>query len=443
MKHIYILLGIFLSAWTLTSCLGSGNTTTEVSSDATVASLRFTANDSMPGLAAATFIIEDRIDTGLIHNIDSIQFGTRIDKVIPIFNFNATPGAAIVYTPTDTTILSVSDTINFAQRPVYLQVVASDNMHEKWYKIEVNVHKVDPDLFDWKRMGWNIYPTEGVEQKAVELQGEYYIFLNNGIQNSLYYSRSTRGWSEVSITGLPANCQVRNILQVGDTLYYADGDMLYTSTNATEWNATTLDVKLVNLLFQFNDSIWGIAHNQETNSYHLATSFNASNWQVGKQLPADFPISDYAALTFRSASNRLRAMVVGGFSSQGASLNTRWNVEYTPEKGYTWTNFSIEQPSFSSLTGASVVWYANKFYMFGGVDANNQIGEYPILESIDEGMHWNVPDSTHNCLPADYEKRTKSSVFVGSDNAIYIIGGQSRTEIFSDVYRGKLNSIDW
>ncbi len=444
MKHLHIILFALFAACTLNACLDSGNnTTTTVSDDATVASMRFTANDTMPGLQAATFIIEDRVDTGLIHNIDSILFGTRIDSVIPIFAFNATPAAAIIYTPNDTTMLSVSDTIDFSQRPVYLQVVASDNIHEKWYEIQVNVHQVDPDLFTWEQLTLAIYPTEGTEQKAIELQKTFYVFVNDGISNALYSSTNARSWQKASINGLPDNCQVRNILQIGDVLYYANGETLYTSTNASDWSTLTPNVNLVNLLFSFNNKIWGIAYDATTQAYQLATSDDATTWEIEQTLPADFPISDYAALTFTSASNRLRAMVIGGFSATGESLNTRWNVEYTEDKGYTWTNFSIEQPTFGSLTGVSVIWYNEQFYLFGGVDANNQVGEYAMLESHDEGMHWNVPDSTHNRLPDTYPLRSKSSVFVGSDNAIYIVGGQSRTQVFSDVYRGKLNSIDW
>ncbi len=444
MKHLYIILFSFVWACVLTACLDStNNSTTTVSSDATVASMRFTANDTMPGLKAATFIIEDRVDTGLIHNVDSILFGTRIDKTIPVFTFNATPGAAIVYTPSDTVMLSTRDTIDFSERPVYLQVVASDNMHQKWYEIQVNVHQVDPDLFTWNLLSSNIYPTTGAEQKAFELDGIFYIIVNDGLSNTLYRSANARMWDKVALNGLPNNCQVRNILQIDNTLYYATGNQIYTSTDAATWSAFTTNEQIVNLLFSFTEKIWGIAYDAATEQYHLATSADAITWQIEQVLPANFPISDYAALTFESASRRPRAMVVGGFSATGESLNTRWNVEYLPEKGYTWTNFSIEQPTFGSLTGVSVIWYDERFYLFGGVDANNTLGEYAMLESYDEGMHWSVPDSAHNCLPASYQLRSKSSVFVGSDNAIYIVGGQSRTRIFSDIYRGKLNSIDW
>lgn len=429
----------------LTACSSGTETVEEVSSDATVSSLTFTANDSFPGLDDAVFTIEELIDTGLIYNVDSLLFGTRVDSVIPIFRFNYTPATVMLYTPFDTTVLSGSDTINFTQNPSRLQVIASDQVTEKWYHINVNVHQVDPDLFVWEQMATDIYPAEGAEQKVLGMEDKLYLFVNNGFANTLYTSSNAKVWEQHPVSGLPQNCQVRNMLQAGGKLYYGQDNILYTSLNGTEWTATDFalqGISFSNMLFEFNDSIWAIIEDSNA-ALQLATSKDGNEWTIRQEVPADFPISDYAALSFTSATNRRRAMIVGGFAQDGTSLNTRWNVEYSPDKGYRWKNFSIEQPDFQSLTGVSVVWYNDRFYMFGGVDADNQIGEYTILESLDEGLNWQVPDSASNLLPENYTPRSKTSVTIGSDNAIYILGGQSRTQIFSDAFRGKLNSIDW
>ncbi len=443
MKKVYISLILLLTIG-FVSCLEQTTTPTEVSSDATVKSMRFSAVDTLPGLAAATFLIEEGVDTGKIYNVDSILYGTRVDSVIPIFTFNATPSSAILYTHNDTISLSVSDTVDFSHNPTRLQVIASDNETEKWYHIYVNVHQVDPDLFVWERMANGVYPTTGAEHKVLRLGDQLCLFVNNGLTNSVYTSARGTIWTRSDVTGLPTMCQVRNMIVADETLYYVADKTVYTSTNASAWQATehaAASFQFVNLLFEYNDSIWAIVEQGE--NYHLATSKQGAEWRVHEPLPANFPISDYAALTFESISGRPRAMVMGGFAANGESLNTRWNVELTHDRGYVWTNFSIEQPNFESLTGVDVVSYDNRLYLFGGVDANNQIGEYAILESIDEGLNWFVPDSAHNYLPDTYTLRTKPSVAVGSDNALYIVGGQSRTQIFSDVFRGKLNSIDW
>lgn len=445
MKKLIIYLFPVLAIGMCACSSGSGQSVATVSSDATVASLTFAANDSFPGLSKAVFLIEDRIDTGMIYNVDSLLFGTRVDSVIPTFRFHYTPGAAVVYTFSDTIPLTGLDTVDFSVNPTLLHVIASDYVSDKWYKIYVNVHQVDPELYVWERVADNVYPVTGTEQKAVWQKGAIRLFVNDGVCNRLYESPDGRSWTQTEVTGLPVNCQVRNIIEADDKLYYGDGAMLYMTSEAAEWTGVDFSesaIRFVNMLYFFNDSVWAMVQTEE-DAYRLASSFDGTKWAVHEVLPADFPVSDYAALAFRSASNRRRAMIVGGFSAAGDALNTRWNVEVAPEGGYNWSNFSIEQPHFKSFTGASVIWYNQQFFMFGGADADNQVDKYAMLESVDEGMHWFVPDSAHNLLPADYRLRSKQSVLVDTDNNIYIIGGQSRTEVFADVYRGRLNSIDW
>lgn len=447
MKHtsIYIFLIVVLLTGIGVAC-NRTTTTTTPSSDPTISSLTFASKDSFPGLAKAVFTIEERNDTGLIYNVDSLLYGTHIDSVVPAFRFKHTPASAVIYTPRDTITLTGKDTIDFTVRPMYIRVVAEDLVTTKWYAIEVNVHQVDPDLYVWEQTADKVYPTEGAEQKLTILNSRLYLFVNYGTYNKLYASAQGEEWTEQTLTGLPDNCDVRTIMQGKDELWYADGTSIYKSSDALTWSQTDLSAEsflLTNMLLCFNDSLWAIAQDKTTELYHLALSADGESWTLRDALPEDFPVSDYATTTFLSKSKRLRAMVMGGFSAKGESLNTRWNVEYLPGKGYKWLNFSIDQPKFQKLTGVAVIAYADRFFLFGGVDADNRIGSYAILESQDEGMNWYVPDSAHNMLPATYTLRTKPSVAIDEKQNIFIVGGQSRTEVFSDVYRGRLNSIDW
>ena len=47
-----------------------------------------------------------------------------------------------------------------------------------------------------------------------------------------------------------------------------------------------------------------------------------------------------------------------------------------------------------------------------------------------------------NQLPEVYQARQKQTAIVRG-NDIYLFGGQDQTSSYSDVYRGRLNSIDW
>ena len=139
-------------------------------------------------------------------------------------------------------------------------------------------------------------------------------------------------------------------------------------------------------------------------------------------------------------------MIIGGFAENGQSLNTRWNLEYSthplPHGTYRLEEFSIDRPHFTSLTGISVIEYNDQLLLFGGVDDQMQYFGREIFSSVDEGLTWTTTDSTKNQLPEVYQARQKQSAIV-RDNNIYLFGGQDKTTTYSDVYKGRLNSIDW
>ncbi len=135
-------------------------------------------------------------------------------------------------------------------------------------------------------------------------------------------------------------------------------------------------------------------------------------------------------------------MIIGGYDTEGNGLNSRWNIEYSVATGYRYANFAIERPLRSAILGAAAVYYGNRFYLFGGVDAEAQYISSTALYSDDEGLNWFPIDTVHNRLMDVYTQRTQTSATV-YDNCIYLFGGQSRTEMYSDVLCGKLTSIDW
>jgi len=447
-KIQYYILCLIICPFCLSACLDRQNTDTTTYSEALVTGMAFASNDSFPGLAAAKFKIITATDTGMIYNEDSLLFGTMIDTVIPHLTFNHTPYYTIFYTGADSTADTIlytgADTIDFTHQPVQLLVMASDQETWKMYNIYVNVHTVDPDLYHWDLYNDQIFTTQGAESKAFLINDVFHLFVSNGFNTQLYTSQDAKAWSQpTTVSALPSGCAIRKMIEADGTLYYPAGDKLYTSTDGINWGTADIsDFTLVNMLFSFNDSIWGIAQTS-ANELKLCNMAKGGSMALsGISLPADFPVSEYAALPFASASNRKRAMIVGGFDQAGNSLNSRWNLDYLKGKGYTLVNFSIEQPSFASLTGASIVVYNNELHMFGSVSADNAISGDNQLISVDEGLNWLVPDSAENLMPDTYRNRQKASVLVReSTHELFIIGGQTRGETFSDVYRGLLNKL--
>lgn len=429
-------IGMLCALFMLNSCLNKEYTTVETSDNATVLSLKFDENDSIPHLDEAEFIIDN--DNNLIYNKDSLPYQTRIDSVFPSFTFASTAGAALIVDG-DTMYLTGNDTVDFTVQPVKLINYASDGIHFKEYDIYVNVHQVEPELFVWTQLCEAVYQHEGSSQKALQKDGAFYVLVSSGLKNYLYVSEDASQWQMRAVEGLPQNIDFRQALVFNGKFYVASEGKLYASDDASVWNETShSDYEFVNLLYVFNDELWAVVRNVQTRAITFAGSRDAQTWMEGVALPEKFPISDYAAFTFESRTGKAKAMVMGGITAEGVVCNTRWCTE----DGSLWVDYSVEQPEFGSLSGAAVVYYADRLLMFGGVDANNQLFEGPVLESYDEGLHWAAPDTTLNKLPETFAVRTNQSAFVYG-TSIYLFGGRTRTQVFSDMWKGKLNKMDF
>ena len=427
----------------------------ETSSDARVNTFTFYTDTLNPGLTEITYKIDHSGDTGRIYSADSLRFGTRLDSVVPYVTYKATPGSATFYLP-DTTIESTGvDTMNFNQSPIYLKVISSDLSNEQWYKISIYVHQADPELYTWEQLTESIFEPQNCVTKAFLTKDGFALFVNNGLATTLYQSKEGKTWTQTAsqISSLPVPCYVRDIVQHHDTLYYIDGGSLFYSTDLITWikkDYSSSSAVPVTMLLSYNNQPWCVIQDSTSQQLILATIqvdsicplTNIAGTTNG-YLPATFPISEFAALSFESSSERPRAMVVGGRDYNGNIVNSRWNLEYAPNSGYRLKDFSISQPTFESLTGVSIIQYDGKLLMFGGI--NNDLSlRSDILYSIDEGMNWLLPDTTKNQLPSMYDpKRYNQTVLVDDSSNIFIIGGQSNKQSFSDVYRGFLNSAKW
>ena len=428
-------------------------TTITTSDENRVQTFTFYEDTLNPGLTQATYKIEHRTfpDTGLIYCKDSLKFGTRLDSVVTYITYKATPGSATFYLPNDTIISTGYDTLDLTQKPVYLQVLASDMTSERWYRIEVHAHQINPDLYVWEKLVDNIFPPQNCETKAFYINNQFVLYVNNGLSTQIYTSKDAQTWSKSNIqTNLPTPCNVRDIVQQGNTLYYIAKEQLYKSTNLHDWTIvdySTASFEPINMLLAYNNHAWCIIQERSTERLQLATiqhdqivPMTNIDGLIDGYLPNEFPISDFAATAFESSSERPRAMIVGGRDINGNPLNSRWNLEYLPtDKKYRLKDYSISQPTFHTLTGASIIQYNEQLMMFGGID-NDLEWNSNILYSDDEGMNWYVPDTACNQLPMEYQSRQNQSVIV-NQKSIYLIGGQSHTTSFSDVYRGRLNSL--
>lgn len=447
-------LGLLLIAFSAVSCLDTG-TTVEISTNPTFVSLTFAANDSIPYLEDADFTLEYDEDLGdsIIVNLDSLPYNTRIDSVFPTFQFQSSSGLTLLMKDStglglDTVLITGTDTIDF-NRVISVTNVAEDESTTRTYQIKVNVHKVEGELYVWQKIKDQVYSNLASQQKAVQFNDKYFYYFGTGVRNVLYTSTDLVNWSTQNTSGLPVGMEMRNMIEYNSKLYLVQmGVGLYESADGSNWTKTTVlpsGFELVNFLFVLNNQLWSIVKTDDTSDYHFATSADGSNWTVKGIIPESFPIGDYAAVSFFSRTKKPKALVAGGYDKSGNVLRTSW----TTEDGLYWVDFSNENTTLDYTAGASIVVYDDKLLMFGGMDADDNVVENYYKQSVDEGFTWVVPDTTYNVLEDTlrqivYEPRSYQSVLYKADTKqLVLIGGRSKSQVYSDVWTGKLQRLSF
>jgi hypothetical protein len=202
-KFFYIFAAISLL---FISCDDS-ETAVATSSETRVNTFSFQKDTANLGLTEAIYKIEHLSDTGLIYSVDSLRFGTRLDSVVPYVTYKATPASATYFLPDTTVVSTGADTLDFSKGPIYLLVKSSDLNHKRWYRIDINVHQADPNLYVWSKLTDQIFPSQNCQIKAFYANGLLSLFVNNGFATTIYQSADGASWKTAEApTGLPTPC---------------------------------------------------------------------------------------------------------------------------------------------------------------------------------------------------------------------------------------------
>ena len=274
----------------------------------------------------------------------------------------------------------------------------------------------------------------------------FFAFLSDGYTVGMTQSADAVTWTdEQAVSGLPQNTAVRQIVTdslSSDFCYLADTSM-YRSKDGANWTATTLTFpvspfKIEATLFAFADRLWFVASSAE--ELYLAC-YNTEDEQVTIQqtLPSDFPVSDFAIVVFRSVSGSPTALLIGGFDREGRMPAAGWSLEEA-SNGFRLLNLGSSRYTQSSIAGSALVRYADRLIRFGGLLADGSVSG--VYESESEGLFFVAADTAHLPVPEGFAPRYRQSAVVVGDY-IYLIGGQDHSRYYSDVYRVRLNSINW
>ena len=380
---------------------------TELDGSAIVKSFTLVENEKvLPDLDSVFFAID--LVNGEIYNADSLPKGTRIAALAAtITTDNAS--AVTLYIPrpgkTDSIVdylQHTTDTIDFSNGPVRLEVVSLNGLTKKNYNVRVNVHNVVSDSLCWGSTAFAplAAPAGTVKQRTVK-QGSYiYTFGSTGSSYSLAATGDMAAWQQQAFT--PGfDMDVNTITATEDAFYAlseADGTLYSATAPAGPW--TSRGIHFHHLYGGYGTELLGLC--TDVNNQPGIVSYPSMR-QV--DAPEGFPVAGTSpAVTLEAPmATSAQMIIVGGIDSDGGNSadaygydGTRW-ARLTSDAGKRLPKAlsGIALAPYYSLRARVVEWKPEVFptlLTFGGREESGEINTV-VYMSRDWGMNWVKADS--------------------------------------------------
>lgn len=449
-KFLSIIVGFLIVSvsFAVSSCLDS-DTTYEYSSDATIHAF---AIDTIHG-EDYTFTI-DQLNR-LIYNRDSLPMDadTLIDSIL-IKTLTVT---GWVTSGTKDTTLNISNAMDLTPAMnndggIQLKVHAADGIATREYKLKVNVHLQDPDSLVWTDMqekgavfSNTINPGR---QKAVILGEELLVYTSGTTAYKTSTAPDQYKWSEVSVTGLPADAKLTSAIEYKGSLFMVTGGkQVFSSADGAAWTeVSTLGSNVVALINGFSNHLSGIVEINGKQYFNI-TDEDGKNWesaenQAGElsleEVPAEFP-TERLSSTRTTTGNGIEKVILTGMPLANPEKTTPW--------------FSMDGKGWASLENTTydahcpgkanpfIMNYDGLLYCFGGS-----------LEDIHfsvTGIAWQKTEKKF-LFPEEFKEKGSYSIImeptkdksvpaVEKRDFIWVIFGGNGTK--NEVWRGRLNKL--
>ncbi|MDD4514866.1 DUF6242 domain-containing protein [Massilibacteroides sp.] len=435
----------------LSSCLGSDDEVEyDIAKNCQINSFVL-AHDSIPTLSTTKFTIDQL--NNKIYNQDSLPYGTIVEKVVPTVTYisSVSIGAVQVIQEAtgDTIYWNGTDSLDYS-KPVKFIITAYDGVTKKEYDTRLNVHQLIPDSMVWSQSSVSLPGTAVAERKVIAFTSEgsesYYMYTKETNGYHLYTASTSdlSTWSSQELNGLPEEgISWNQLIEYETSLYVLSTDhKLYVSTDGENWSLVDNSPSIIALL--------GVVHEETTAKRPSALAAIASVdgvtrfanmdktgvWFEGDDVPAQFPISDFASLSY-NLMYRERLLLIGGKNTEGTVLADTWSTM----DGISWVS-TTSDISFTAREGASVALYDSTFFMIGGFDSEGA-GLKDIYRSKDNGLTWMLSDSLV-VMPEEYKARGSASLIVDDKtNYMYLFGGKDSkgNNDLGDLWQGRINRL--
>ena len=405
-KNIALAMAAALTLAGVASCNSSSSEYyTELDGSAMVKSFSLAGNDKVLASLDSVYFSIDLV-SGDIFNADSLPMDTKISALVAnITTDNASSVTLYVPRPDkDDSVVNYlehsTDTINFANGPVRVEVVSQNGTTKKMYRVQVNVHTVLSDSLCWGDRAYAALPTTisaPKAQRTVERDGMYYTFASDGTSYSVAASNDMAAWEPEAFN--PGFAMDVNSICSGSFGFCAldtDGLVHYASQAAGPWTAGT------GRYSAFYGTHQGVAVGLRKNadgSYSIDT-YPSVNTVI--DMPAGMPVEGFSPgieLT-SEMSDVSQLLVTGGRRADGSLSGDTYGFD-----GRQWAKISVTSlpkamegvavAPYYSLKNKKIAWRADALptlLAFGGRNTQGEISRV-VYMSRDWGMHWAKADS--------------------------------------------------
>lgn len=394
---------------------------------------------------------------------DSLLFGTSselLSKVTPLFS--TTIGATIYANGVEikngestidlTKPLKIETRYKNATREYNVTALVEKKDHS-----ETSGAKINTDMTMTGLAPFNSYSAAWFKGKLYIL-GAYYpnaTAATGTAYYELFTSDDGAKWTKVETNPKVVGGYGARLIVLNDKMYAAGGARLWgkdvngtdpefsvawrmmSTTNGTDWtdctpgqvNAPTgrvfpqMTVHNGKIVLR-RGKMYGFGMWQNVTQSNTYQTTDGTNWTiVNANVATGTNRSDDAMFSYNG-----KLWIAGGYVNWMGEANLREDIWSSSDDGATWVQESFLTGTDLKRYGHNVASYGNKLYMVAGekLVGTARIGTNTVLESTN-GSTW-APVAANLQLPVAFTSRVYSSVFLGEDNKLWIIGGYAQSE---------------
>lgn len=398
-KLTFLSLAAMFATTAFIGCNSDYTPAENTSSSIVVYSFNLSKDDSVLANLDTVFFSID-LDRRKIYNADSLPYGTKIDRLIPVIKMLETvPSATLTVhraNGTDTVynyLTNSTDTIDFSNGPVILDVISPSGAVKGSYSIYVNVHKLKSDSLVWSNTAKRTLPSSLAvpnKQKTIQTVDGVYCLTTDCDSYSMAFATTPAddNWDIYTVT-LPEGADINSLSASDDALYILANKELYSSADGGKsWTST--GEQWCYIYGGYTTHAIGV---KEIDGIYHFVDYPATVEPIAT--PKDMPIADTSVPVpfIFPMSGSTQIVLVGGTLADGSLSNSTWAYD-----GERWAKIS-NTPLPKSLKGVTVVpffafktnnaYIATKYPIllaFGGTD--NTSNNRTVYISSNYGMTW-------------------------------------------------------